>query len=153
MALELSDIDDRLADVLKKVVNNRFKYTTIAAKDAEGILKQRVFSKAQAADGSSLGGYKSKAHIKKRKSKGNQTSKKDLEFTGDLRRSITTAGRKNNSEAVLGFDNKDKFEIAEHQETYLKKDIFTLSTKEIAGITERATAVIARDIDKFLSEI
>lgn len=91
----------------------------------------RIFNDGKAADGSDIGTYRSDSHKRIRRNRGRQTSYKDLELDGDLRRSIvrgTSSGQN-----VIGFTDDKNRTIAEHQETPAQtgKVIFTPTDQEI----------------------
>ena len=112
----------------------------IAIKRIEADMKRRVFNDGKATDGSSLGKYKSRSHIKKRTERGRQTGYKDLDFEGDLRRSLTTGEQ--GQKAVLGFTTNRQRLIAEGQEKQTGKSIWEPSKSEIDAAGETVVAEI-----------
>lgn len=95
----------------------------------QGEMIQRIHSRGEATDGTSLGGYKSEAYKRKRQRAGRQVRRKDLEFTGGLRRSLVTFIGQSN--AQLGFSNDTARLIANGQESQVGKEIYTASDQEI----------------------
>lgn len=91
-------------------------------------MKVRIFNKGGAVD-SKIGKYRSRSYRKKREKAGRQTGFKDLEFNGDLRRSIQTGKR--STGAVIGFDNGRAKQIAQYQQDQTDKDIFSITDSEI----------------------
>lgn len=91
-------------------------------------MKVRIFNKGGAVS-APIGRYRSRSYRKKRSKAGRQTGYKDLEFDGDLRRSIQTGKRKTG--AVIGFDNDRAKDIAGYQEDQTGKKIFKITDSEI----------------------
>lgn len=81
-----------------------------------GVMKRRIFNQSLAANDQNLGKYFSKGYAAKRKNAGRQISKKDLEFTGSLRRSIEVV-TVNNTKAEIRITNDNDATIARHLET------------------------------------
>ncbi|CAH1002674.1 hypothetical protein LEM8419_03546 [Neolewinella maritima] len=102
-----------------------------AASTALGSMKRRIFNEGEAEEGR-IGRYRSRSYRKKRQKAGRQVDYKDLEFEGDLRRSIQVGARDDG--AVIGFTSVHSRRIAEYQETERQtgKDIFGLNENEIA---------------------
>lgn len=102
----------------------------------EGEIKQRIFNRGEAADGTAIGNYRSRQHIGRRQSTGRQTAYKDLELSGELRRSIQIG--KSGGKNSLGFTTDRSRLIAEAQQTPLQtgKIIFAASEREIELTTQ-----------------
>jgi len=98
----------------KNVLEVREKAEIAALSELNSIIQTRVFSKNQGTDLQSFGTYRSESYKSKRAAKGRQTSIKDLEFDGTLRRSIVIG--KNQGRNVLGFDSERSIIIREGQE-------------------------------------
>lgn len=111
--------------------------TLAAAKTAEGEIKARIFNRGGAVNGS-IGKYRSRSYRKVRAKAGRQTGYKDLEFEGDLRRSIQTGKRRDG--AVVGFTNAKSAKIAGYQEDQTGKTIFKLSD---AGLSKARKAFVS----------
>ena len=103
-----------------------------AAKVIEAKMKRRIFNEGRAVNGS-IGKYRSRSYRAKRRAAGRQIGKKDLEFHGDLRRSIQTGKR--SMGAVVGFTNDRSRKIMGYQEDQ--------TGKNISGVTD-ATLKSAR---------
>lgn len=102
----------------------------------EGEMKTRIFGNGQATDGSKLGTFSvprigdySRAHGRKRQRAGRRITPKDLEFYGDLRRSIGVGV--NGPNTVLGFQYDKARIIAQAQQKQTRKTIFQASAQEI----------------------
>lgn len=80
-----------------------------------GIMKRRIFNQSLDANGQSLGPYFSETYERDRTRAGRQIGRKDLEFTGSLRRSIEVVVI-NNFQAVIRITNDADAEKAWHQE-------------------------------------
>ena len=100
-----------------------------AATTVTAALKRRVFNEGGAENGK-IGQYRSRSYRKKRQKANRQTAYKDLEFNGDLRRSIQVAGRTDG--AVIGFVTARGRNIAGYQEEQTGRAIFGLSAAELA---------------------
>lgn len=135
--ITINDLVGRVEDLEKcfKGKNKRDLQFPIL-KLEEGLMKQRVFNEGEAADGTKLGNYRSKSHAKKRRLRGRQTGYKDLEFEGDLRRSLTVGT--NGGDVVLGFSTDKGRLIAAYQESDRQtgKEIWSPTDSEINQIKE-----------------
>lgn len=61
---------------------------TSALNSSMALMKRRIFNVNEDVEGKNFGKYVSKSYKKRRKAKGRQVAKKDLEMTGQLRKSI-----------------------------------------------------------------
>jgi hypothetical protein len=129
------------------MAGNSSKYEIAALSSLQGLYIQRIFNDRKATDGTSLGKYKSISHIIKRKAAGRQTAEKDLEFYGNLRKSIKigTSGNLN----VMGFVTDISRLIAEGQEAQLKKEVFKVSDEEVDESWNTYRAALESAINRF----
>jgi len=129
------------------VAGNSSDYEIAALHELQGRMIQRIFNDRKASDGSSLGKYLSESYKKKRKAAGRQTAVKDLEFHGDLRKSIKigTSSGKN----VLGFVTDLSRLVAEGQTRQLEKQVFQASDDEIDASWRAYRALFERNTSKF----
>lgn len=177
---------ENLRAALTAVVSWKNRTQTVAMKQLEADMKERVFNDGKAADGSSIGHYSIKPLYatqdefsvrskfkpqgknsssqyfqtgNKRKSQyvpggykelraiqGFSTETVNLDYTGSLRHSITVGTVGTN--VVLGFADKERFEIAEGNEGRFHKEIFTPSKRE----RETVTKVVFHELDKIFNE-
>ena len=106
----------RLALIRATIATGAFSDALVAGLNAGmGVMKRRIFNQSLAADGSSLGPYFSEQYARDRKRKGRQVGKKDLEFTGTLRRSIEVVAV-NNTKAEIRITSAETADIARNQE-------------------------------------
>lgn len=137
----------RLKDVLKE---GRAKAELAAIKTLEADMKRRVFNDGKASDGTPLGPYRSR-HRLKRQLAGRQVQYKDLEFEGDLRRSLTTGEL--DGHAVLGFTRDRERIIAEAQQGNRQtgKVIWQPSGDELQDMLDVLIDSLEDDIKKALA--
>ena len=143
--IKLEDFERDLAEAVKlfspKKIN---KITFPILKFYEGESKYRIFNEGLASDGSKIGNYRSLSYKRAREARGRQTSYKDLEFEGDLRRSLTVGT--NGNEFVFGFATDKSRLIGEYQEAQTGKEIFEPTNSEIKDINK----LLAKEIEKCL---
>lgn len=146
----------------RQIAAKRGDILLAGVKDLEGRMKSRIFNKGLNSDNSKIGTYsKGWSFIRKngkpvkgtkgkqrQKPDGLQTSYIDLEFTGDLRRSITPA--KDGNDAVLYMNNDEKFEIAGYLEDQKKQVIFDATNKEAKAVITYIDELI---VDEFKNAI
>lgn len=136
-----------IANMNRAILGGVTGYEIAALHAVQGAMLQRIHNKRQASDESSLGKYKNPAYKEKRKAAGRQTDGKDLEFHGDLRRSVkvgTTGGRNS-----MGFDKDMARLIAEGQTGQIKKQIYELSDAEEREMLSTYARLLNRRINKF----
>ena len=132
--IKFSELDDALRKLVREIEKNPQDLVLRGAKEAEGILKERVFNKGKTKSGQSFVKYKTESWKKKRSEAGRQVAHKDLQMTGDLAKSIKT-GRRGKKNAVVEFDNTKAIKIADGQEGQIGKGlIFELSDKELKQV-------------------
>lgn len=132
----MADVDE-IARIIQRQAGN---IQLSAMKRAEGKIKQRVFNRGEATNGTPLGPYKSVQHKKLRRAKGRQTGYKDLQLDGDLFRSFVTGEIDN--KAALGFSTNKQRIIAQGQTQQVGKDIFNLSRDEFELIERTILAEV-----------
>jgi hypothetical protein len=149
---------ERLAAMLPTladtVIKDNNSLQLVACKTVEGMMKKRIFNRGAATDGSKIGQYKSKSHIKKRKEYGAQTSYVDLQMSGDTLMKSLQVG-KSGSDTVLGFtrgksDKATPYEIAGFQEKQRNKKIFTPSVEETAAANKAVLIAIKNKVSEVL---
>ena len=101
----------------------------------EGLSKYRIFNEGKASDNNLIGNYRSLSYKKARQARGRQTGYKDLEFEGDLRRSLTVGT--NGDDFVFGFATDKARLIGGAQEKQTGKEIFNPTNEEIKKINKQ----------------
>jgi hypothetical protein len=140
-------LDKIIADITDTILGGVNDYEIAALSSLQGLFLQRIHNDRQTTSGSSLGQYRSAQHKKKRVEAGRQVGEKDLEFYGNLRRSVKigTSGGKN----VMGFDNDMSRLIAEGQEGQIKEDVYTPSNSELNEMTDAYFRELDFRLNKF----
>lgn len=123
-------------------------YETLIVSDVEGALVQRIFNKGQDEKEQGIGKYKEGYYKRKRAKVGRQVQYVDLEFNGDLRRSIVKGIKAD--KLVLGFNNTDKAEIAGYLETKYDKPIFAASKNEMQDAIKTGEAYMVQQLTKIV---
>lgn len=112
----VKDLMARLALIRATIASGVFSDVLVAGLNAGmGIMKRRIFNQSLAADGTDLGPYYSEQYARDRRREGRQTSKKDLEFQGTLRRAIEVVSV-NNVKAEIRIVDDTEADIARFQE-------------------------------------
>lgn len=163
--MKFENLPKALDKLVKKIEENQMDLLLFAGTQAEEILKDRIFDDTKTADGKLFGSYKSESYKKKRQKAGRQTSRKDLDITGDLRNSIKLRKLKDN--VLLEFVNNKAVLIAEGQERQIgqilagskvnmkspkKTVIFKLSKKEAEEVITRTVKELRKDLRKIIKE-
>lgn len=143
MAINEEQFKKGLSRVARNIKSREPEALLLTAKRLEGLMKRRIFNDGKATSGSNIGKYKSKSWKKKRQQGGRQISKVDLQFKGDLIRSLKVV--KDGDEVVLAIVNDKDFAKAKGNEERRKKKIFEPSKEEVKQIEEY--------FDDILSEI
>ena len=131
------------------------KFDAVILQSLQSTLRRRIFNEGKATEGEEIGQY-STDYALLREQEGFQTSRVDLERSGELRRSVQVG--KIGNEQVLGIkqtrypDEGTTDEIAEFQEQNFGKEIFTLSDAEIEEAYKDAEASIIKDIDELINK-
>lgn len=106
----------RLALIRATIASGAFSDVLVAGLNAGmGAMKLRIFNQSLDAKGNTLGPYFSEQYERDRRREGRQTARKDLEFTGTLRRSIEVVAV-NNLVAQIRITNAEEADIARKQE-------------------------------------
>lgn len=106
----------RLSLIRAQIASGVFSDALVAGLNAGmGIMKRRIFNQSLAADGTSLGPYYSEQYSRDRERDGRQTTRKDLERDGSLRRSVEVV-TVNNTKAEIRITNEQDAKIARWQE-------------------------------------
>lgn len=118
-----------------------------------GNLLFRIHNDGESSNGAEIGeppiaesrtGVYEKYYGRKRRKKGRQVAKKDLEMTGELRRSVKH-GTRNRNQAIYIEGNRNQI-IAGAQEEQTKKDIYEPSRLELDEFTEIITEELTNRI-------
>jgi hypothetical protein len=146
MSFDLTILKKKVDGLKEAYENGNFADALIGALNTgNGLMQQRVFSQTEDVEGNSFGQYVGKkrkvktkptsnrtqakrnkaiegqfltSYQRKRASKGRQVAKKDLEFSGGLRRAIETQAE-NEKTAVIQFNNSEAAKIAKGQEAQI----------------------------------
>lgn len=110
------------------LVRNKGNFEIAALSELIGEYLYRIHNKREATDGSSLGAYVDDYWKQVRVANGRQIDEKDLEFSGNFRRSVKVgvSGGKN----VMGYDNDLSRLIGLGQEAFIGKLIVPISVNE-----------------------
>jgi hypothetical protein len=141
----------QLADKIEKSIPNIEKalqgYEVLVISDIEGAIKSRIFNKGESQKGK-IGKYKNGKYKQKREDAGRQTDYVDLQFTGELNRSIQK-GIKGDKQ-VVGFNNDGAAEIAEHLEEKYNKVIFAPSSDELKDAIKTGETYMVQQLTKIV---
>lgn len=118
-------------------------------KTLEALMKSRIFNANKTTSGASLGRYRSAAWARKRQAAGRQTSVKDLEFTGGLRRNLQTGTLEGH--AALGWTLQKYRVWADGHEKQVRKLIYQPSTSEIKDMLKAMQVTIVRRLKRALA--
>lgn len=106
----------RLGILRAQIASGVFSDALVAGLNAGmGLMKRRIFNQRQDAEGFTLGPYISSQYRRKRTKAGRQVDRKDLEYDGDLRRTIEVVSV-NNTKAHIRITNPENAQIAVYQE-------------------------------------
>lgn len=145
--IKLGDFEKDLSEAANLFTNDKIREIQFPIlKLYEGLSKYRIFNEGKASDSSLIGRYRSLSYKKAREAKGRQTGYKDLEFFGDLRRSLTVGT--NGEDFVFGFATDKARLIGGYQETQTGKDIWNPTNDEIKNINNQ----LAKSITKCLKD-
>lgn len=189
MPFDTTILENKIDKIKNAFENGTFGDALVSALNTgNGLLQQRVFTQNEDVQGNSFGKYVGKktkakfspsknalqnkrnkalagleltAYQRKRAAAGRQVAKKDLEFTGGLRRSIDTFVENENA-AVLAFTNDEAAKIAHGQEVQITNirngfkgttkgigiKIFRLNTGEREQVVEQGKEVVKQIIKK-----
>lgn len=141
-------------DKIKKAIGEaRGKAEVAGLKTLEGLIKRRVFNQGQGTN-KPLGPYRSAAYRKFRTQRGRQVSYKDLELTGQTRRTLivgtygsTFQGRVRIGSA-LGWSQDRGAQIAAWQEEQLNIKIWRPNNDELNVMLKAMLSTIAKEVLK-----
>lgn len=147
----------RIAILRANLAAGTFSDALVAGLNAGmAVMKLRIFNQSLDATGVTLGPYYSESWERERRQKGRQVVRKDLEFTGTLRRSIEVV-TVNNTRAEIRITNDDTADIARYQEQQIyalrndteptegvKVPIFEFSTDEAEIVRTTTNALLAQ---------
>lgn len=123
----------RLALIRANIAAGAFSDALVAGLNAGmGVMKRRIFNQSLDAEGSSLGPYFSEQYERDRLRKGRQVGKKDLEFTGTVRRAIEVI-TVNNTKAEIRITSAEAAKIARYQEQQIYNLRNGLAANEASG--------------------
>ena len=153
--IKFENLDDALNRLIRNIENSKKDYTLLATKEAERLLKARVFNVNGAKDisGSIVHSGYSEGYLKY-----NYWGKKkvahnwDLHASGDLKDSIRVSTVSARKHTVLMFDNEREREIAGYIEDNSDKIIFKMSEKEKKQILKYVADEMIRDVRKIIKE-
>ena len=150
--IPLSRLDDSLERVSNKIAKVPKDWVLFAVNEAYGIFMDRVFNKGKTTSGQSFGRYKTKAWKKKRREAGRQTTRKDLQMTGDFKNAIKKNPQKDH--ATIEFAGDPVLEkIADGQEKQIGRGpIFEFSKTEMKEVIDKTVKEIRKDIRKIIKE-
>lgn len=103
----------------------------LKAQDLLGLMLYRIFNEGRDSQGAPIGAYKGgkgATYKALRNRKGLRIDTVDLQFTGELFRSIQNGIE--GEFGVVGFTNKDRTKVADYLEEKYKKPIFAPTEKE-----------------------
>jgi hypothetical protein len=183
MSFDLTILKKKVDGLKEAYDNGKFADALVGALNTgNGLLQQRVFQETQDVEGNTFGQYigkkrkvrtaqtKNKTQAKrnkaiegkfltsyqrKRAAKGRQIDKKDLEFSGGIRRAIETQVE-NDKAAVIQFNNLEAAKIAKGQEAQISNirsggkgttkgngvKIFSLNDSEKETVVEQGAELI-----------
>jgi len=150
--IPLSHLDPSLDRLVKKIEKKPKDWILLAGTQAEAIIQNRIFNEGKTTGGQMFGRYKTKAWKKKRAAKGRQTSYKDLQMTGDFRKSIKKVTRKDNV-TIEFVGDPVLMKIADGQERQIARgSIFEFSKAELKEVFGRVEKEAIKDIRKIVKE-
>lgn len=125
-----------LKNLAEKMERCRQEVDRTALERVRGEMLFRIHNEGKASGGDLIGPYRSAQYIKRRLLKGLRVDTKDLQFEGNLLRSLVVDTTPDNVPA-LGFNARIYKIIARAQEDQVQKTIYTPSEGEIRnGLTE-----------------
>jgi hypothetical protein len=145
MAINEKQFKDGLSSVIRNIKRRESEALLLTAKRLEGLMKRRIFNDGKASNGGQIGKYKSKAWKKKRSEGGRQISKVDLQFKGDLIRSLKVV--KDGDEVVLAIVNDQDYAKARGNEDRRKKKIFNPTKEETIQVEEYFEDILSEIVE------
>lgn len=127
------------------------------SEDMEEKMKYRIFKLGENAFNSQIGDYRSSFWIKERIERGRQVEYVDLNFTGDLRQSITSI--KDKDGATIQITDSKNLEKANKQERLQgdkagspgAMDIFSSTKKEVKEVADDTEKKYLDGLDKIIN--
>ena len=152
MAIKLSQLDNSLDRLAKKIASEPKDWVLFAIKQAEGIFKDRLFNDqgGRAKDGSLLPTYSKGYTTHNKYGKRKTATRWDLVATGDLMGSIKPNVKKDT--ATLEFNSNTEINKAQDLEKRAGKVIFEFSKTELKEVIDKTVKEIRRDILKMVKE-
>ena len=149
--IPLSRLDDSLERLIKNIANEPKDIVLFAAKQAEGIFKDRLFNDqgGKSTNGSLLPIY-SKAYKKTRYGKRKTATHWDLVASGDLMGDIKPIIKKDT--ATIEFTNTDEINKAADLEKRAGKVIFKFSKAETREVIDRTVKETIRNINQIIKK-
>jgi hypothetical protein len=151
-SLKIEDLAKEISDP-----NNVRKLLVLGGKDLEGRLKRRIFNKGLDTNDSQIGDYKKtkkglpSGWAKKRSEAGRQIGYVDLEFTGELRKSIQVV--ESGRDVFLAIINDEDYKKAKGNEKNYKTTIFEPTVKEEIAVQRYIDDLISEDIERILLKL
>ena len=132
----MSNLEGLIHSVRDCLDEARNKADFVAISSLLAMMKRRIFSNGIASDGTKIGNYQVDpgVHRKRRVKAGFQVSYVDLVFEGNLMESVQMAKIKDTY--VIGFSLRKFKLIAQGNEEYRGKKIFTPTEEEVKKATE-----------------
>jgi len=149
--LDLKDFSIKLSKELPKI-KEKFDFSFLNT--AGGFMQNRVFQKGESTTGQ-IGQY-SETSKKIREAKGLQTAYVDLEFSGELRKSIKTGQSKGETvygiEEITYIDGQTTVEVANKNRERFGQNILEVSDEEINEAFDGAIQAVSKDIDRAIEK-
>ncbi len=152
MSIPLSQLDNSLDRLAKKIVKEPKDWVKFASNEAYGIFTDRLFNDrgSRAKNGSLLPRYSPKYLAKNEFGKRKVASTWDLIASGDLFGSIKENIQKDS--ATIEFVDADEIKKAENLEKRAGKVIFEFSKAEMKEVIDKTVKEIRKDILKMVKE-
>ncbi len=150
--IPLSQLDNSLDRLAKKIEKEPKDWVLFAIKQAEGIFKDRLFNDqgGRAKNGSLLPQYSKQYTTHNKYGKRKTSTRWDLVATGDLMGDIKPHIKKDT--ATLEFSNRDEIKKADSLEKRAGKVIFEFSKAEMKEVIDKTVKEIRKDILKMVKE-
>lgn len=153
MAVSPKQLEQRIQASIPRIVDIVEQSQQVVLQETLGQMLQRIFNRGEDAEGNIIGPYSSEAYKQLREDRGLQTTKIDLQFSGDLFRSIDI-GTSNNI-PVIGITNSKSADISVYQEIAkgtgsVPRKIFTPSEQEKDQAVRVATDFIIENLKEII---
>ena len=152
MATKLSQLDESLERLIRKIEDEPKDMLLFAIKQAEAIFKDRLFNDqgGRATDGSLLPQYSKSYTTYNKYGKRKVATHWDLVASGDMMGSIKPNLKKDS--ATLEFINNSEVKKADSLEKRANKTIFEFSTKESKEVIDKTVKETMKKIQKDIKE-